>query len=192
MTRKIILKLFFWAGLIALGLFIIFRYTWAPYPDSIIGIPAFIFILFGGLFFSINLSKLLIPLFPEIDSWALMSKESFTDYRKLHGNKFRYFYWLYVSIWMAVIISCGYFYFTSVRSEEQQQIKDSGTLQMVRIDHVHYMRGNGRQVEFDYYFNGRKYSSHLGSETINEGDSVMIIFSSEDPDIVHWPGNIER
>jgi hypothetical protein len=190
MKRKYLLKTILYGSIVVLSLYIFYKVTWLPNSENFAGIPAIAGILLGSLLFSINLFKWLIPFEPELSTLALMDRSSDYDYKKIHGNKFRNFSNLYIFTWILLLAGIIYWYATTTTRYRKEQLQGHAKFQKVLITDSHYKKG--RVVEFDFDWKGKHYFNSLSSETIQPGDSVLIVFSTEDPNIVSWPGaNLE-
>jgi hypothetical protein len=92
----------------------------------------------------------------------------------------------YISLFFLLFGGSFYAYFQLVSSYEYGQLARQGEIQKVRINKTAYKGKGGPNAYFDFYFNEQTYSDDLPKDDLEVGDSGLIIFSKQNPEIVVW------
>ena len=79
-----------------------------------------------------------------------------------------------------------YYFIRLTNNYEENQLKEYGVVQKVRIKNIGRKGKGSEYAGFDYYLNDEVYSNDLVEKEFAIGDSVEIIFSSSKPDILQW------
>jgi hypothetical protein len=114
-------------------------------------------------------------------------KESFVGLRKGKPKLSRRFNKLFL-ISITILAAAAFVpLFYKIDQFHKYQITHFGKRIKVEIIDSQYSRG--RSVQFQFMFNGNLYSHWLSSTTLNKGDSVYIVYSTQIPIIVQFDEN---
>lgn len=186
MTKKQALKRsLICLGVIAFSFLIMFKVWWTPSADRFMGIVAFLVAGFGFIVLSTSLTRLLVA--TDFGFSDIADQQAFNEFAKKVGyKKARRVATLVTCLFFGLVGPSVYFFYKATQQWETYQLTRYGQYQKVEIKDVR-KKGKGRPYAFfDYYLNGKRYSNDLSQKDFNIGDSVEIIFSTEDPEILEW------
>lgn len=178
--------------LILLGVFIAFKVWWTNGDTRFLGIISFFLVGFGSFFLSISLTRLIIPTQTDFNFSTLSDKQKYKNLQKTIGTtKVKVINVSYISLFLIFFAGTAYSLVTSLTKYEKDQLKTFGQLQKVRINNIDYKGKGTSYAFFDFYLDGKKHSNNLDPKNYNIGDSVTIIFSTNNTDIVKWAEDVD-
>lgn len=194
MTRLLsFFKSIFYLLITALGVFIMFTVTWANNGAGFFGIAGFFLIGFGSLYAGISLARLILPFDINFDFKLLSNKLLYNELKnKVGKTKVNIISITYISLFILLFAFSFYSYFKLTSSYEDDQLLINGETQKVYINKTAYQGKGGPNAYFDFYFNEKKYSDHLPKDNLEVGDSAIIIFSKQNPDIIKWYNDFRK
>ncbi|MES2593439.1 MAG: hypothetical protein V4608_16270 [Bacteroidota bacterium] len=173
--------------IILFGAFITFKVWWTTDGARLFGVISFFLVGFGSLLLSISLTRIIIPNKTDFSFTVLSDKKKYQILKNEIGpTKIKVINVTYISLFLILLVGTAYTLVTSLNSYEKDQLKTYGQLQKVRINDIHYKGKGSAYAFFDFYLNGKKYSNNLSPKNYRIGDSVTIIFSTNNTDIVEW------
>ena len=95
-----------------------------------------------------------------------------------------------MTVFFLLIIGGSYLLIKSLNRYEIVQLKTYGQIQKVKIKEIRYKGKGTPYAFFDFYLEGKIYSKDLSPKDFNVGDSIRIIFSTADPNIVRYADDI--
>ncbi|ASK31917.1 hypothetical protein CEY12_18185 [Chryseobacterium sp. T16E-39] len=172
---------------ILLGAFIIFNVWWSHGGGRFLGIIAFFVIAGGSLFLSISLTKIMIPIQADISFSVLSEKDKYEILKRSIGQKkLKMINICYISLFLILFAATAVGLVISVNKYEKYQLKTYGLIQKVKINTIEHKGKGDPYAFFDFYLDGKKYSTDLSQKNYTVGDSATIIFSTDNTDIVDW------
>ena len=173
--------------LIFLGVFIAFKVTWTKGPEAFLAIVAFVLVFGCSGALAIALTKLIVPTNPSFD------ENNWKTFVKNEGKvKAGLIVFTCLSFFLTACSGAVYLYLVSVKKYEHYQLSNFGQTQKVLIKDIRY-KGKGTPLAFfDYQAKGNLYTNDLAPKQFNIGDSALIIFSKENPDIVKWADEFDK
>lgn len=180
-------------ALILAGFFIAFKVWWTPSGARFLGPVAFFFVFGGFLLLSFSLTRILVSTELEFSFSTLSNRLLYQSFKKKVGpakaNKVTA---IFIMLFFLLGGSAGYYFVMYINRYEESQLKEYGQYQKVRIKDIQN-KGKGQQyASFDYYVNEIRYSNDLDQKDFEIGDSVEIIFSTHDPDIILWADDFRK
>lgn len=173
--------------MVLLGAYMIYKFWWATGNERFLGIAAFGMVIYGVIYLSISLTRIIIPTTTDYSLSTFRNKKEYTFLKKEIGTgKVRAIDLTCSFLLLVILAGTIYGVGTAVNRRERDQLKTFGRLQKVRIKDIRFKGRGGPNAFFDFYLNGKKYSHDLGRKNYRMGDSVTIVFSTDDPDIVEW------
>lgn len=149
--------------------------------------------IFSIIPLSISLTRILIPIKTNFDLSILKSKEEYKIFENAVGSLLaRVVNIAFIAIFFSLFLGIYFFYFYLVDKYESYHLDNFGVTQKVEIKLIRHYRKSSRYAVFNYYLNGKLYENQLSSDSINAGDSVFVIFSKEDPNIIEWKLNLNK
>ena len=180
------------ALLILIGAFIFYKVFWKNDGSRLLGLIGFCFVSFGSILLSVSLTRIIINTKTDFDFTTLSNPKKYQILKEKIGvTKLRVINTMYASLTIIIFASTAYEVFNYVNEYKINQLKNFGQLQKVRINDIHRTTKGGPYVSFEFYFNGKKFEDRLSRNNYNVGDSVKIIFSTNNPDIVIWAEDFE-
>jgi hypothetical protein len=194
MTRLLsFFKSIFYLLITALGVFIMFTVTWANNGVGFFGIAGFFLIGYGSLYSSISIARLILPFDIDFNFKLMSDKLLYNELKnKVGKTKVKIISITYISIFIILFVFSFYTYFIAIDSYENEQLKINGETQKVLIYKTGYKGKGGEKAYFDFYYNEKKYSDHLPKDNLQIGDSAVIIFSKQNPDIIEWYNDFKQ
>lgn len=186
MTKKQALKRsLICLGVIAFSFLILFKVWWTQSADKFMGVGAFLVAGIGLIVLSATLTRLLVA--TDFGFSDIADQQAFNEFAKKVGyQKARRVTTLVTCLFFGLAALSFYLFYKATQQWETYQLTRYGQYQKVEIKDVR-KKGKGRPYAFfDYYLNGKRYSNDLSQKDFNIGDSVEIIFSTEDPEILEW------
>lgn len=181
--KNILLNLF----AILLGVFIMFNVWWTHGGARFLAFIALFLIISGSLFLSISLTKIIIPTQADINFSVLSDKKKYQILKSSIGQKkVKIINICYLSLFLILFGVTAIGLIISVNKCEKYQLKTYGLIQKVKIKSIEYKGKGSPYAFFDFYLDGEKYSSNLTPKNYTVGDSAIIIFSTDNTDIVEW------
>ncbi len=174
---------------IAIGLFIFFKAWWAPGYSiaSFGGLVAFFLVSFGCMFLSISLTRIIINSKIDFGYYELNTVGHFKIFQsKVGKKKAAWISGMVIALFILLATLLFVYFGRFLKQYEVNQLRNFGQYQLVRITDIKRKGKGGPYAFFDYYFNGKKYSNDLLQKDFNIGDSVEIIFSTKNIDIIEW------
>lgn len=170
---------------ILLGIFVLFKVTWSKDADSFLGLAGYALVVGSAYFFTMFLYKFLLP--ANFGFNAMGGNKNLPEMKKQYGaGKMRMLFVGFFAVFLLVVAAAGYLYYVLVKRYEERQLGDYGQLQKVRIKKIDYKGKGSPYAFFDFTFNGDTISEELSRKGLNEGDSAVIIFSTQDVRVVKW------
>lgn len=153
----------------------------------ILFILGFFITMMGCIAAAIFISLALLPSETHAYFRKGFGKESFVGLRKGKPKLSRRFNKLFLTsiILLGVVVFVPLFY--KIDQYRKYQIAHFG--KRVKVEIIESKYSKGRSVQFQFMFNGNLYSHWLSSTTLNKGDSVYIVYSTQIPDIVQFDEN---
>lgn len=172
---------------ILLGVFIIFKVWWSHGEIRFLGLFSFFLIGFGCLFLSISLTRIMIPIKTNFNFSTLVNKNKYQLLKNDIGSeKLTTINICYTSLFLILFAGSAYGIVTSVNSYEHYQLKTYGNLQKVKIEDIHSIGKGSKYAFFNFFLKDKKYSNNLPSKNFSIGDSAIIIFSTQNTDVIQW------
>jgi hypothetical protein len=173
--------------IIFFGAFIAFKVWWTNGDSKFLGIIAFFLVGFGSFFLSISLTRIIIPTKTDFSFSILSDKKKYQTLKDTIGlTKVKVINVSYIALFLILFAGTTYGLFTSLNKYAKDQLHTFGRLQKVRINDIHYKGKGTPYAFFDFYMNGKKYTNNLSPKNYSIGDSAIIIFSTNNTDIVEW------
>lgn len=170
-----------------------FTVTWANNGAGFFGIAGFFLIGYGSLYAGISLARLILPFNINFDFKLLSNKLLYNELKnKVGKTKVNIISITYISIFILLFAFSFYSYFNLTSTYEDDQLLINGETQKVYINKTAYQGKGGPNAYFDFYCNGKKYSDHLPKNNLEVGDSAIIIFSKQNPDIIEWYNDFSK
>jgi hypothetical protein len=175
------------ALLILLGAYIIFKVFWKNDGSGLLGLIGFCFISFGAILLSVSLTRIISNTKTDLNFATLSNPKKYQILKETIGlPKVKMINTMYASLTVMIFASTVYGVYNYVNEYKNNQLKDFGQFQKVRINDIHRTTKGGPYVSFEFYFNDKKFKHRLSRNNYNIGDSARIIFSTNNPDIVIW------
>jgi hypothetical protein len=172
---------------ILFGAFIAFKVWWTNGETKYLGVIAFFLVGFGSLFLSIAMTRIIIPTETDFSYSTLSDKKKYQILKDTIGStKVKFINASYISLFLTIFAGTSYGLVTSLNKYEKEQLETFGRLQKVRISDIQYKGKGSPYAFFDFYLDGKKYTNELSPKNYSIGDSVRIIFSTNNTDIVKW------
>ncbi|MBK1895390.1 hypothetical protein [Chryseobacterium paridis] len=187
MLKKIVKNILLNLFAILLGVFIIFKVWWIHGGERFLGIIAFFLVPIGSLFLGISLTKIIVPTKTDISFSVLSDKDKYEILKSSIGSKkVKMINICYISLFLILFATTVFGLVLSLNKYEKYQLKTYGRIQKVKINNIEYKGKGSPYVFFDFYLDGKKYSTDLNQKNYSIGDSAIIIFSTDNTDIVEW------
>lgn len=172
-------------GVIAFGFLIAFKVWWTQSADRFMGIVAFFMVGIGFIVLSGALTRLMVAV--DFGLSDLSDQKAYYDLAKKVGTAIaKKVFTVFMSLFFFLFVLAVSFFFVVIGNYEHHHLKHYGQYQKVRITDIR-MKGKGSTYAFfDFYFDGKKYSNNLEQKDFIIGDSVEIVFSAKDPEIIEW------
>jgi hypothetical protein len=87
-------------------------------------------------------------------------------------------------LFIVMFVFSAYYLFALVENYKIIQLKNYGETQNVFIRKTGVNRS--ATAYFDFYYDGKTYSNNLSQNGLEVGDSAIIIFSRQNPNVVKW------
>jgi hypothetical protein len=172
---------------ILFGAFIAFKVWWTNGETKYLGVIAFFLVGFGSLFLSIAMTRIIIPTETDFSYSTLSDKKKYQILKDTIGStKVKFINASYISLFLTIFAGTSYGLVTSLNKYEKEQLETFGRLQKVRISDIQNKGKGSPYAFFDFYLDGKKYTNELSPKNYSIGDSVRIIFSTNNTDIVKW------
>lgn len=170
---------------ILFGAFIAFKVWWTNGETKFLGVIAFFLIGFGSLSLSISLTRIIIPTKTDFSFSTLSDKKKYQILKdRIGSTKVKVINVCYISLFFILFAGTAYGLVTSLSKYAKDQLTTFGRHQKVRINDIHY-KGKAYAF-FDFYVDGKKFTNNLSPKNYSVGDSAIIIFSTNNTDIVEW------
>jgi len=191
MTIKQAIKfLFIYILTILFGVFIAFKVWWTNGAARFLGIISFVLVVFGSLFLSILLTRIIIPTKTDFSFSTLSDQKKYQILKDTIGStKIKVINASYISLFLILFAGTAYGLVSALNKYKKDQLMTFGRLQKVRIKDIHRKGKGAPYAFFDFYLNGKKYTNNLSPKNYSIGDSATIIFSTNNTDIVEWADN---
>ena len=176
-----------YVALILLGFFISFKVWWTPGVARFLGLVALVFVFGGFLLLSFSLTRLLVATEVNFSFSTLSNKAHYQSFKKQVGSAVaRKVSLIFMLLFFCLGGTTVYCFILFINNYEETQLKEHGVVQTVRIKDIERKGKGSEYAAFDYYLENKVYSNDLTQKDFAIGDSVEIIFSTKDPDIIQW------
>lgn len=172
--------------LIVGALFLEFQVHWTVSFWRILMLLVLYMFGYGIINLSIAITRLIMPQTADFNLAILRNKHRLQFLTEEIGKGKVTLITVTVAVLMLALgIGIGYKYLRFTQEFEKTQLSQFGLRQRVQIIETSYT-AKMRQASFNYILQGKTFFKQLPSSTYNQGDSVTIIFSTQNPEIVDW------
>ena len=179
--------------IIFLGALIAFKVWWTNDSTRLFGVISFFLIGFGSLFLSISLTRIIVPSTVNFNFSTLSDSQKYKIFKKTIGDKkVRIINLTYIFLFSVLFAITTYTLVLALNKYEQFQLINYGQIQKVIIKDIHHKGKGAPYAFFDFHLDGKIHTTDLSSSNYNIGDSVNIIFSTNDIDIVKWEDAFDK
>ena len=175
--------------LIIFGVFITFKFWWAHSATRFLSAAGIFLFGFGCLKISVIFTRLLIITDASFSLATIFSKKVHMAFsKKVSRNVYLKVNILFMCLFFVIAGTLIFFFMKYTDKHEAWQLKTFCEYQKIGIRKIkHIGKGNSKTTFFDIYHNSKKYSvSHSHIKNYKVGDSVYVIFSTKNPDILKW------